>query len=393
MSVGKFQSMRGGVFAFALMFGFLIFVRAPAATEPTSPKPSSGFSYYHDEVPDVPWSIQVLKIDRGNTNLQLHTMLANGSTIGLNTLPHQISQLPAELGKPVAAINGDYYYAKAPYKGDPKGLQISGGELISAPIDWTCVWFDTNGIPTMGIVTSQLAVTWPNGTEIPIGLNELRAPAAAVLYTKAIGSSTFTTGGMELVLERGKDSKWLPLHPGEEYTAEVREVRNTGNTATTGDTLVLSIGPKLMRSIPKIKPGAVIKISTETSPSLRGIPTAISGGPALIRDAEILVGWSAIRHPRTAIGWNKDYIFFVQVDGRQSGHSVGMTYSELATYMQKLGCQEALNLDGGGSATFWMLGQVMNSPSRGQDRDIANGLVLVQKAPPSTPRDPAETTK
>ena len=93
----------------------------------------------------------------------------------------------------------------------------------------------------------------------------------------------------------------------------------------------------------------------------------------------MLVGWSAIRHPRTAIGWNKDYIFFVQVDGRQSGHSVGMTYSELANYMVKLGCQEALNLDGGGSATFWMLGQVINSPSRGQSRDIANGLVLIQK--------------
>jgi exopolysaccharide biosynthesis protein len=131
--------------------------------------------------------------------------------------------------------------------------------------------------------------------------------------------------------------------------------------------------------VPKPKVGSVIKISTETTPSLKGIPTAISGGPALVRDAEVLVGWSAIRHPRTAIGWNKDFIFLVQVDGRQSGHSVGMTYSELANYMLKLGCEEALNLDGGGSATFWMLGQVINSPSRGQSRDIANGLVLIQK--------------
>lgn len=349
------------------------------AAEIDSGKSSSGYSYYHDEVTDVPWSIQVLKIDRSNTNLQLHTMLANGDSIGLNTLPHQISQLPADLGKPIAAINGDYYYAKAPYKGDPKGLLISRGELISAPFDWTCVWFDSNGIPTMGIVTSQLSVTWPNGTVTTVGLNEPRAAAQAVLYTKAVGKSTFTTGGTEIVLEAKKDSKWLPLHAGEEYAAVVREVRESGDTPVAPDTIVLSVGPKLARSVPKLKTGATLKISTETSPSMRGVPTAISGGPALIRDAEILVGWSAIRHPRTALGWNKDYIFFVQVDGRQSGHSVGMTYSELATYMQKLGCQEALNLDGGGSATFWMLGQVMNSPSRGQNRDIANGLVLVQK--------------
>jgi exopolysaccharide biosynthesis protein len=56
-----------------------------------------------------------------------------------------------------------------------------------------------------------------------------------------------------------------------------------------------------------------------------------------------------------------------------------MTYSEIAEYMLKLGCQEALNLDGGGSATFWVLGQVINSPSQGKPRGVANGLVLIQK--------------
>jgi hypothetical protein len=76
--------------------------------------------------------------------------------------------------------------------------------------------------------------------------------------------------------------------------------------------------------------------------------------------------WSGFlrRHPRTAIGWNQDHVFLVQVDGRQSGLSVGMTFPELAKYFLKLGCRDAINLDGGGSATMWVLGQVMNSPSR-----------------------------
>jgi hypothetical protein len=349
---------------------------APAAE---SDRSSTGFTYQRDEVPDVPWSIQILKIERNNPNLELHTTVANGDSIGLTSLPHQLSLLPPELGKPVAAINGDYYQAKAPYKGDPKGIQISRGELISAPFDWTCVWFDAAGIPTMGIIKSQLSVTWPNGTSTPLGLNEPRAATQAVLYTHAVGASTFTSGGLEMVLERSKNEKWLPLHASEDYTGVVREIRQGGNTKTSKDTMILSLGPTLAKKIPKVKPGTTIKISTETSPSLKGVPTAISGGPALVRDAEVVVGWSAIRHPRTAIGWNKEHIFLVQVDGRQSGHSVGMTYSEIAEYMQKLGCQEALNLDGGGSATFWMLGQVINSPSRGRARDIANGLVLVQK--------------
>ena len=373
MRLNQWRIWSSGALAFTLLAG------AQTGRSETN-KSSAGYTYYHDSQPEVPWSIQVLKIDRSSTNLQLHTTLANGQALGLNSLPDQIGMLPADLGKPIAAINGDYYYAKAPYKGDPKGVQISRGELISAPFDWTCVWFDASSVPTMGIVKSQLSITWPNGAVTPVGLNELRAPGNAVIYTRAVGASTFTTDGIEIVLERSaKDGKWLPLQAGEEYIGLVREVRPTGNSPTAGDTIVLSVGPKLMRSVPPLKAGQTVKISTETSPSLKGVPTAISGGPALIRDAEVLVGWSAIRHPRTAIGWNKDYIFWVQVDGRQSGHSVGMTYSELANYMLKLGCQEALNLDGGGSATFWVLGQVINSPSRGEARNIANGLVLVQK--------------
>ena len=56
-----------------------------------------------------------------------------------------------------------------------------------------------------------------------------------------------------------------------------------------------------------------------------------------------------------------------------------MTLAELADYMLKIGCELAMNLDGGSSATFWFHGQIMNNPSNGDEREIANGLVLVRK--------------
>ena len=80
-------------------------------------------------------------------------------------------------------------------------------------------------------------------------------------------------------------------------------------------------------------------------------------------------------------------MFLVQVDGRQSDLSVGMTFPELADYLVKLGCQNAVNLDGGGSATLWALGQVVNSPSEGQQRPGANSLVVYLRRPPTTPTD------
>ena len=68
-----------------------------------------------------------------------------------------------------------------------------------------------------------------------------------MLYTHAVGASTFTSGGLELVLERSKDGKWLPLQASEEYTAVVREVRNGGNSISSSDTVILSLGPTLAK--------------------------------------------------------------------------------------------------------------------------------------------------
>ena len=58
---------------------------------------------------------------------------------------------------------------------------------------------------------------------------------------------------------------------------------------------------------------------------------------------------------------------------------MGMTTAELTEYYQKLGCTDALNLDGGASSTVWLNGVVVNSPCHGRDRSIANALVLVRR--------------
>jgi exopolysaccharide biosynthesis protein len=85
------------------------------------------------------------------------------------------------------------------------------------------------------------------------------------------------------------------------------------------------------------------------------------------------------RHPRAAIGWNQNWYFLVEVDGRQRGLSVGMTLDELSSFMMSLGCEEAMNCDGGGSATLWFEGEVRNSPCDRAEREIANSLVIAKR--------------
>ena len=86
-----------------------------------------------------------------------------------------------------------------------------------------------------------------------------------------------------------------------------------------------------------------------------------------------------VRAPRMAIGWNDDYFYFAVIDGRQKDLSMGMTFGETAAFMKQLGCSDALNLDGGGSTTFWLDGKVMNSPSDKHERTVANALILVKR--------------
>ena len=368
--------------SWALSFLILTSARVVWGNDTNAPlrRSARAITYSHDQLPEGPWSVHIIKIDRANPTVEFHTTLAKGSGFGLTILTEQIKTVPPALGTPVAAINGDYYRDKRTYIGDPKGLQIMRGELVSGPGEWSCFWIDRSGNPHIGNVTSLLQVTWPNGVVTSFGLNEERANNAAVLYTSAIGTSTRTSGGTELILESNGDGPWLPLQAGTIYSARVRSVRENGNAPLNSGTMVLSLGRQLASRLPKPAPGMTLKLSTATSPDLKGANIAIGGGPQIVRGGQVVrPNTTEVRHPRSAIGWNSNYFFLVEVDGRQRNLSVGMTLPELGAYLAKLGCDEAMNFDGGGSATIWVHGQVMNSPSEGRERGMANALVVVQK--------------
>ena len=58
-----------------------------------------------------------------------------------------------------------------------------------------------------------------------------------------------------------------------------------------------------------------------------------------------------------------------------------MTLEELARFMHSLGCSQALNLDGGGSSTFYFEGKVRNSPSDlGKERPVSDAIVFIERA-------------
>jgi len=362
------------------------------ASDAREAKSEPGVSYKHDRVTSVPWSIHVITIDRSRKDLAFFSAHANDKVLGVSLLAEQARAIPRDVGRALAAVNGDFYVRdQPPYSGDPRGLQIVNGNLISAP-DTVCVWFDPNGNPHLDEVKGEFHVTWPDGSKTPFGLNQQRQARQAVLYTPTYSMATWAAGGREIILEKDGTNAWLPLQAGQVYRARVRDVQARGNTRIPADAMVLSLAPQLLTEVPAVAAGAVLEISTATTPDLKNVKTAIAGGPALIKagtrfsqkrpspgtSGDYSQRSKYERHPRSAVGWSATHVHLVTVDGRQPSLSTGMTLAELADYMAGLGCTEAMNLDGGKSAQLWMAGQIVNNPCQGEDT-VANSLLVVRK--------------
>lgn len=116
----------------------------------------------------------------------------------------------------------------------------------------------------------------------------------------------------------------------------------------------------------------------------RGVLDTIGGNPSLVRRGHVAVRPVNQpffdRHPRSGVGVGGGKVFFVSVDGRQKGYSVGMTPQRFARLFVSLGARTALNLDGGGSTTMVVNGKVKNRPSDGTERPVSSALLLLRGA-------------
>ena len=116
----------------------------------------------------------------------------------------------------------------------------------------------------------------------------------------------------------------------------------------------------------------------------KGWREAIATGPVLIEDGKRKEMGDAMkrltdrRHPRTLVGYTSDgWIYFIVVDGRFPYRADGMSVAEMQTLCEGLGLYEAINLDGGGSATMWNVDDgVMNHPYDNRKFDHAGERVV-----------------
>ena len=346
----------------------------------------NGITYTKIAVPAVPWSIHVLQIDLKNPYVKIETVKATNLLSGNERLSAMAAANNRAGHKIVAAVNGDFYYKG----GIPTNLQIRNGQILTTPIARTIIGFNDKNKPMMNI-TAYAGKIFNGDTSYNIdGLNTPRKNGQLVFLNRYFGESTGTnSSGREILVQRV--NQWFV---NDTVKCVVKNIQiGIGNMLIPDTTFaVISVEGLTSEFTKHLKIGDTLKILNTISPAIPRLKEAIGGFIQIVNNGKDYVdqsyiiekkpGHAYLRHPRTAAGFSQDStkLYLITVDGRQA-HSAGMNLHELADLMISIGVHYGVNLDGGGSTTMVVRDSVVNIPSDGKERSVANGLLVIATDP------------
>ena len=342
-----------------------------------------------------PVRINVLELDPA----LLHGVLSNGRIAGRE----RVSSMARRVGA-VAAVNGTYFGPS----GDPVGVLAIDGTLLSEPVDGrSALVLGPDGaavrpIRFSGSVTINGVERLIDGVERTRGLVPACGGRGGDVPTIRPNAVLTCTDASELVLLSPNYGARPPGAGGVEAVLRdgtVAAVRAPGSGPVPRDGLLLTGSGDAARflrdaALPRSRAEIRLRLTSAGRPlELAQQRLVVSAGPRLLRGGRVAVtakaeGFAppqapafygtfvAARQPRTLAGVRADgKVLLVTVDGRRPGWSTGMTLPEAARLMRSLGARDALNLDGGGSTTMTVRGEVVNRPSDpGGERRVSNGV-------------------
>ncbi len=361
-----------------------------------------------------PTRAYVVRMDRSNPNVTLDTSLASGHLIdGKETVSQMAERYDGSLGsweptwggrnQVVAAINGSFH---DPETGRPLSGMVQSGWYIKRFNDLGggsgFAWRLDRSAFIGGCVThpesAQLVTYLNTGVQQQISRVDEKRQGGLTVYTPMYDVRTHTpTTAWRLWSSSNSPLRSSPIRRwSAALCAAIHD--GQGDTSIPFDSVVLSAsGGAGKILLDNVEIGSQVGLSTyiqhfkancrtpdghswsETYASLSGsFPFLLDGEVQSFSDTG-----ATTRSPRTAVCFNDDFVDFVVVDGRNEGVSVGMTINELAHFCQdRLDADWGINQDGGGSSTLWLDGKVVNNPSDGHERAVANGVMMIEVKPP-----------
>jgi Phosphodiester glycosidase/SPOR domain len=372
------------------------------------------------------WKLEVLTIDPKQFRGEL------SSTFGPDLVNREkTSQLAATEGA-LAGMNGGYFVLdpKAGAPGDPAGTSVVNGEVLSEPVgDRPSLVIDgkknESSIQRLGwrgtiaaagsapenndagkaAKDAQLALdginrvpglirncggTGDTPTVLPLHDYTCTDPDEIIAFSEDFGSATPSGPGLEVVLDSHGTVTAVNTFRGTAIPAGGRTLQATGADAATLGSLA-TVGARLDVDTDLVSgDGKPLKTNASTD-VVNGGPVLVSGGAenvtvkrdGMVRSGDnnsFYYGWVHKRNPRTIAGIDgQGRTLLVTADGRQTA-SLGLSIKEAADVARSLGMVDAINLDGGGSSTMAVGGQVVNSPSDASgERPVGDAILVLPR--------------
>lgn len=272
------------------------------------------------------------------------------------------------------AVNASFFAEN----GDPIGLLMVDGRILSEPQKgWYAAGFTDENHLVIGETRLSCKALGSRG-EVEIGgINRLNNGNEVTFYDFFFGNRTPKQSGVAVLVRNG--------------VVEEVILESQGEIPIPRDGFILlgrGKGAEALRGAffpgDRVRVRMALYAPEKQVAEWQRVRHAVSGGPLLFFEGQpgpfgdFNPDIVAKRHPRTVVANLEDgRILFLVVDGRRPGHSVGMTIEELVEELKTYRTYSALNLDGGGSATFYLEGRILNLPSDlTGERKVSSAILL-----------------
>lgn len=347
-------------------------LKAGETIKGTGQQLTPGVTYYSLTGKDwsgLPLRGHVVEIDPKKAKMELYLALG-GDALGKK---ETLSKLASRHGA-VAAINGGFFDSSSGY---PIGGLVYDGRLMAAS-DFmrTSVGVVGKTGLNFGYFDPKVELRFGGGQALAVdAVNSRNVSGGIILFTPDWGNSAGAVSGATEVVVAG-DGKGGYI---------VKEI-NSGGSVIPKDGFVVSFTGDKAASAGGITTGMPVKMTIDYGANWQGLRNLITAGPLLVEQGQPVLqaelegyrGSVLDPAPRSAIGENSaGHIMLVEVDGRQANWSTGLTLEEMSYLLVDLGARRASALDGGGSSAIWVKDKVVNRPSDGGERALANAILVL----------------
>jgi Phosphodiester glycosidase/FlgD Ig-like domain len=281
----------------------------------------------------------------------------------------------------VVGVNADFFTWDT---GHPNGIYVEGGALSSHPLRGrSSLGIGVDGM--LRIARLSFAGSFQVAGQKTRVLREYNRPLRA---TRGFTLFTSRWGPRAPVRRRTNEAILVNVRrifPNQDRVASVLKlVPGSGHAIPPGGAVLQARGTSRNLLSGDAAAGASITFRLGLAGWWDGVNAALGGGPLLVRGGvPVLDAGEAFtttqlapRSPRTAVGQLADgRILLLAVDGRTHA-SHGLTNAQLARAMVHYGAVEAMAFDSGGSTEMAFNGHVLNRPSDGWERPLADSFQL-----------------